>query len=322
MIESFFEGDDFIKLLELTSDVVFKSFMLSEATTNFKARLLHQITNIPEDDLKKATYESSELSGDSKFSKVYRTDIIVRIAKHIINIEMNNDYYEGVIEKNESYLNKISSEQFIRGDSYTNISKIIQINFDNYKHYSGGKLLYKFMMMEEDTHELESEFIESYHIDLTYLNGKCYNELNELEKSCFVFLEEQEETTINSLRGDSVMDEAYDELERISRDTGIIGLYDAEKVERKVYNSKMNYAEKIGMEKGMQEGMEKGMQEGMEKGIKKGIKQGIEQGIEQGLREGEHAKTIEIAKEMLKENIDINIISKVTNLSISEINSL
>ena len=140
MIESFFEGDDFIKLLELTSDVVFKSFMLSEATTNFKARLLHQITNIPEDDLKRATYESSELSGDSKFSKVYRTDIIVRIAKHIINIEMNNDYYEGVIEKNESYLNKISSEQFIRGDSYTNISKIIQINFDNYKHYSGGKL--------------------------------------------------------------------------------------------------------------------------------------------------------------------------------------
>ena len=110
------------------------------------------------------------------------------------------------------------------------------------------------------------------------------------------------------------MDEAYDELERISRDTGIIGLYDAEKVERKVYNSKMNYAEKIGMEKGMQKVMEKG--------IEKGIKQGIEQGIEQGLREGEHAKTIEIAKEMLKENIDINIISKVTNLSISEINSL
>ena len=33
-------------------------------------------------------------------------------------------------------------------------------------------------------------------------------------------------------------------------------------------------------------------------------------------------QAIEIAKEMLKENIDINIISKVTNLSISEINSL
>ena len=168
--------------------------------------------------------------------------------------------------------------------------------------------------MEEDTHELESEFIESYHIDLTYLNGKCYNELNELEKSCFVFLEEQEETTINSLKGDSVMDEAYDELERISRDTGIIGLYDAEKVERKVYNSKMNYAEKIGMEKGMQKVMEKG--------IEKGIKQGIEQGIEQGLREGEHAKAIEIAKEMLNKNFDKKIISEITGLSISEMEML
>lgn len=106
------------------------------------------------------------------------------------------------------------------------------------------------------------------------------------------------------------MDEAYDELERISRDTGIIGLYDAEKVERKVYNSKMNYAEKIGMEKGMQEGMEKG------------IKQGIEQGIEQGLREGEHAKAIEIAKEMLNKNFDKKIISEITGLSISEMEML
>ena len=174
------------------------------------------------------------------------------------------------------------------------------------------------MMMEEETHELESEFIESYHIDLTYLNGKCYNELNELEKSCFVFLEEQEETTINSLRGDSVMDEAYDELERISRDTGIIGLYDAEKVERKVYNSKMNYAEKIGMEKGI----EKGIKKGMAQGIEKGIKQGIEQGIEQGLREGEHAKTIEIAKEMLNKNLDEKLISEITGLSISEIKKI
>ena len=106
------------------------------------------------------------------------------------------------------------------------------------------------------------------------------------------------------------MDEAYDELERISRDTGIIGLYDAEKVERKVYNSKMNYAEKIGMEKGMQKGMEKG------------IEKGIKQGIEQGLREGEHAKTIEIAKEMLNKNFDKKIISEITGLSISEMEML
>ena len=60
------------------------------------------------------------------------------------------------------------------------------------------------------------------------------------------------------------------------------------------------------------------MQEGMEKGIKKGIKQGIEQ----GLREGEHAKTIEIAKEMLNKNFDKKIISEITNLSISEIEML
>ena len=40
------------------------------------------------------------------------------------------------------------------------------------------------------------------------------------------------------------------------------------------------------------------------------------------MEKGSAAKAIEIAKSMLAENIDINIISKCTGLSIDEINSL
>ena len=40
-----------MKLLELTSDVVFKSFMMSEKTNPYKARLIHLITGIPESEL-------------------------------------------------------------------------------------------------------------------------------------------------------------------------------------------------------------------------------------------------------------------------------
>ena len=49
-----------------------------------------------------------------------------------------------------------------------------------------------------------------------------------------------------------------------------------------------------------------------------GIEEGIKQGIEQGIKENQ----ILIAKNMKKENIDINIINKVTGLSKEDIEKL
>lgn len=42
----------------------------------------------------------------------------------------------------------------------------------------------------------------------------------------------------------------------------------------------------------------------------------------EGIKEGSKEKSISIVKNLLKENIDISIISKTTGLSIDEINSL
>ena len=53
-------------------------------------------------------------------------------------------------------------------------------------------------------------------------------------------------------------------------------------------------------------------------GYEKGIKQAIEQGIEQGIKQN----TISLIKNMTKENIDIEQISKITGLSINEIKKL
>ena len=59
---------------------------MSENTKHYKARLLHLITNIPEEDLINATYESNELPINNKNDKVYKTDIIVIINRNIISI--------------------------------------------------------------------------------------------------------------------------------------------------------------------------------------------------------------------------------------------
>ena len=50
--------------------------------------------------------------------------------------------------------------------------------------------------------------------------------------------------------------------------------------------------------------------------------EGKKEGIKEGIKEGSYNKSIEIAKSMLEEKIDINTVSKCTKLSIEEIKKL
>ena len=310
-----------VKILELTSDIVFKSFMLSEDTKEYTARLISLITKIPEKEiLKNAVFNNVELPVKNKSDKRYRTDIIITIVKNIINIEMNREYYDGLFSKNNAYISKLYSYQFDVGDSYTNISKIIGINIDNFSKFRGNKFVYKFLPMEIETKEIEEENRESYHLDLEYLRNKCYNndKLSELEKMCQIFIEEDFEHLENLKKGDDVMTKAVNKLEDISKDDKIIGLYDAEAVDRKVWNSKILYAEKIGTERGMEKGLKKGMKEGM----KKGIKEGIEKGIEKGFQEGKKNNQFMIVQNMLNKGFDKETIIEITGITLDELNFL
>ena len=268
-----------MKILELTSDAVFKAFMLSEETKKYKTKLISEITGIKEEILENAKYTSKELKKNNKKEKTYKTDIIVTVEKSIINIEMNKDYYKGINNKNNQYINKIKSEIYDKGETYKENKKTIQINIDNYDQYKEKRLIYKFMIMEEKSHIIGDEYYEKYHINLDYFKNKCYtiSELNELEKLCKLFVVETKEE-LNELKGEVYMEEAINELEKISSDEKIIGLYDKEKVEQKVLNTRLMNAKEEGK--------------------------------------------IEVAASLLKNNVDINIISKSTGLTIEEINEL
>ncbi len=274
--------------LELTSDPVFKAFMLSDNTKEYKAKLIHLITGLSYEDLLNATYVSKEFPVNNKKDKSYRSDIIVGITKNILNLEMNSSYYHELFIKNNRYINKIGGDSFDKGEDYLEMEDITQINFDDFNKYSGGKLVYEFSMYEIDTKEIEEEGLKSYHVDLDYLRNKCYNEeeLNELEEMLQLFIVK----SVDELRGDIYMEPymqgALQELERISQDEKIIGLYDAEKVDKKIRNTQ--------------------------------IKGARMEGIEEGMVKGKLESQIAIAKQMLEDNINILDIAKYTNLSIDE----
>lgn len=234
------------KLLELTSDVVFKAFMMSDKVTLYKSKLIHLITGIEEEKLNEAVYVCKEFPVNHKQDKVYRSDIIVEVENCYINIEMNREYYEGIFVKNSMYMSKIRSEELDRGEEYTELKDVIQINIDSFGKFKDKKLVYEFGMREKESGELEYESYKSYHINLDYLRKNCYNESNELRKVLGLFIMEDKE----ELGNEPYMIEAIEELERISRDEKIIGLYDKEKQDRMIEKTKIKSALKEGMEKG------------------------------------------------------------------------
>ena len=90
------------------------------------------------------------------------------------------------------------------------------------------------------------------------------------------------------------MEEYVKESIKASQDEEVIRLYDKE-----LHLEKLRLSE---------------LEEAREQGIEKGIEQGIEKGIEQ--------EKIEIVKNMLKDEVDISVISKYTGLSKEEIERL
>ena len=61
---------------------------------------------------------------------------------------------------------------------------------------------------------------------------------------------------------------------------------------------------------------------GFDKGFKAGEEYGMQQGIQQGMQQGIHQEKIAIAKNMKKQNIDIETICKITGLTIEEIKNI
>ena len=76
------------------------------------------------------------------------------------------------------------------------------------------------------------------------------------------------------------------------------------------------------LEEAKKEAREEALAEGRAEGLKEGKAEGLKKGKVEGLKEGIKQRNSEIAKAMLKENCVIELIAKVTNLSIKDIEKL
>lgn len=286
-------------LIPGTFDPVFKEIFTSPDCRNYTCTLISELTSIPFEELKNnLKVIDSHLPIDNYKEKNKTTDILLSVDGNIINIEMNNRYYFGLFERNNSYAHKVLGLTMQRGSSYKDYRFLIQINIDNFIHFK--KPISVFKMMEVDTHEVENENFIIYHISLPKLSEKYYNETNlsHLEKLLLIIgLNNIKDLDKISL-GDKVIMEYKSKIENLSDDEIFANLYDVEKdIEMRRKAEDLYLKEQA-------------------------IKEGRDQGIKEGREEGRQDKQNEIIKNMLNENLDNSLIVKITGISEEEIEKI
>ena len=284
-------------------DIVFKSILQAPRCRDYLIDLIHIITHISKEEMKRnLRIENSEHLVSHTNEKRKVSDMIVSIENNIINLEMNQEYYEGLLKKNEDYLFKLASESIHVGESYSSQKRVIQINFDHFWKYD-HRTIVNFRMRDDTGHYQETPgepIVESYHVNLAKIENKYYNkeEMTREEKLLLLLGMNQLESIEEISKGDYVMEEVKNKLVDLTEDANFIGLYDKEEADRRELIDRTRYAEKLGREKGLEEGRK--------------------EGHDSGFKEGQ----LKIARKMKEEHMDLDTIVRITGLSMEEIEKL
>ena len=246
-----------------------------------------------------------------------RLDLLVKTKKEIINVELNTNYSEEIMIRNLHYIFKLASENTERGNKYKIGHSIVQVNlnFYNSKYEKNIYTLY------DKKYKIElTDYLKIYNIGVDKYIKNYYNNKKKFTQG--------EETII-------MLDLDKQELEELSEKSEIVNSYKKEAfkanedkfvVDWISKEEEQKQYEEVMYEKGLTQGKQQGLIEGKQQGIIEGKQQGIIEGKQQGLIEGKQhglsEKNKEIAKKMLDLKMDLNVISKITNLTIEEIESL
>jgi len=276
------------EVIPASFDEVFKEVMRS--CPNYLADLLNQILGLDKEMiLENMVIQNTEHRISHLTEKRKRSDFLVEVQDHFINLEMNMEYYKGLYEKNEAYMRRLGSEMIGINEDY-DVKKIIQINFDCFEPFD-ERVIVKFQIMDVERHIVETESYEKYHINLEKVKEKYYNinerkNLTKLERELMILVLDKKEEIKEISKGEKELMEVGKKIEDLSFDINMIGLYDEEEERRKVEAMKRKYH------------------------------------ISQGLEQGRKKSSLEIAKRMLQNKIDIKVIAECTGLSINKLQTL
>ena len=290
-----------LKKVNVMNDAVAKAFLRSKEARMIVASFLSEVTGIDKSVLMNATYTGGEIPKRRSYEKNKESDVMILIDElNRIIIEVNQFNTENLYRKNTEYAMASILEMTKRkskrdGKGNIQYPKVILVSLDNFNSFHTKRPILTFLPRDEEGH-IENDLYQSIHIILDNAVNNEYNKYipEEVIKFAKLLKAKSIDELVEEFEGDEEYMEAVGKLEELVMDPDFAGAYDkGAKTEWLLEDMRLT-----------------GLHEGEAIGISKGIEQGSQN------------KQIEIAKNMLNQNMDVNLISNVTGLSIEEIESL
>ena len=195
-----------------------------------------------------------------------------------------------------------------KGDNYNKLMPVISINLLNFKLIKNIEDIHTCYVLKDMKHNN----ILTDHCQLHFIELPKFESCSDMEKDFLSWLKFFKGENMESLlKENTIFESVKSKAESFISDEPLLDAYKNKETEdyfnQRMLEYEINQAENRGLEKGIAEGREKGIAEGREKGIA------------EGLEKGKKEEKIIIARSMKAENIDVNVISRVTDLSIEDI---
>ena len=234
-----------------------------------------------------------ELSNENKKEMDNQVDINLELDGKIINIELNNNGSQDILERNIVYLCKIHGKQLKYGEKdYSKIGYSYQINLNNFR--CNEKDIKEEYYLKSKSGRILSEKIKIDLVDIAIASDKRYNKYNErlarFLRAIVSIKKEELEKELGDIMESEAKEKLVNQVEEYSNDEEVVTLYSKYTRQELERNTLIHDA--------------------------------LVKGRNEGIEEGSLNKSIEIAKNLLNNNISIDIISDSTGLSIEEIEKL
>ena len=276
--------------ISILSDTMLKAMFQNENRIKYSAKFLSYFIDVEyEDILNNICLAKNELDKNNENNKGERCDYVALLSDTSLNIEVNNNSSLEVLERNMEYAHRLYSKKIRRGEENYQYTQVIQFNLNNFAFKGNDKIVDIYTVTNDDNIGLSNKliFVQIY---VPNLRKKWYTKgmksLSEEEKYILALVE-MDLDKLNDLGGENIMDEYVKEAEEVSFEGGVGEAYDKEWALRD-----------------------------------QGYRDGLSQGKAEGKAEGINDRNFEIAKNLLKNKVDISIIASSTGLSEEEINSL
>ncbi len=267
----------------------------------------------------KKLQSNEELSVENIYQKRAILDVKAELEDNrIIDIEMQNKEYYYYNKRLLYYLGKIITGQVKKGKKYTDIKEMIIINILNYTLPDVPEYITKCHITNENKYYVKE--VTLYYIQLPRFleerklldpNSK-YEDIikSKLDEWCVFLCDENEGVRNMAVKTNLSLEEAVRQYEELSARPEVVEIAFRRQMAEADIKSNEEYMRQAGIEEGKAAGRAEGRLEGKV------------EGKAEGRIEGMIYKQKEIAKKMLEQKVNVQIIIQVTGLTSEELEEL